>query len=388
MKQKRTRIAPNIYRYEDGRFEAIVSEAGRHAPPTRFPAGTPIPKMEKWIADARKKLTKEARELLGKMPTPAGGRSLRNDAPEYLSQIAGRPSTAADTSHLRAWFDLVIHGVTLGDLPRTAVTTAHVNNAIGQWQTATSAIRRVHVTGYARGGRDVDPHEREGPLTSGRIVSALTIRHRCRVLQDLYRTLDGKNAATPVDDAKVPKRHTNPPATVPAELVRTVLERLSTLDPKTFARFYVVTTTGQRPCQVGRAKPEDVQAGVWLVRNAKGEPAHSIVFNASQAAAWEAFIAADAWGAFNTSHYGNVIHAAGWPHGVRPYTARHSLAREALRRGASLGDVQVLLGHLDPNTTRRTYAPFQVEEQRSISERLAPYLADVLKPRLVKGGSS
>jgi integrase len=281
-----------------------------------------------------------------------------------------------------------------------------VNKAIGQWQTAPSphAIRRVRITAYTRaavggpgggrattGGAQQQPaYDRRAPATSGRIVSALTIRHRCRVLQDFFRTKDGKKTATPVDDAKVPVRHRNPPPTVPVELVRDVLERLSTFAPLTFARFYVAATTGQRPVQIGRATPDDLRfdgrRGVWLVRNAKGEPAHSIVLNGAQLAAWQIFITADAWGAFDTTHYGNQIHRAGWPHGIRPYAVRHSIAREALKRGAALGDVQVLLGHVDPNTTRGSYAPFQVEEQQSISDRLATYLADVLKPRLVPRG--
>jgi integrase len=394
MKQKRTRIAPNIYRYSDGRYEVLVMAAGRVAPPTRFPADTPLKQIRQWVDAARQRLTREARDLhradfdRDQAPTRTG--TLRTTAPDYFAQIAGRPSTAADTSHMRAWFEVRVDGVLLGDLPLAAWTTGHVNKAIGQWQTAPSphAIRRVRITRYARKGQAIEHHERRAPATSGRIVSALTIRHRCRVLQDFFRTTDRKNAATPVDDAKVPARHQNPPPTVPVELVRDVLERLNTIDPQTFARFYVAATTGQRPVQVGRAQPDDLRfdgrRGVWLVRNAKGEPAHSIVLNPSQLAAWEAFIAADAWGVFDTTHYGNVIHRAGWPHGIRPYAVRHSIARAALQRGAGLGDVQALLGHRDPNTTRATYAPFQVEEQQSISDRLGSYLADVLKPRLVR----
>src|SRR6185436_11194502 len=185
-------------------------------------------------------------------------------------QIAGRPSTAADTSHLRAWFEVRVDGVLLGDLPLVAWRTGHVNKAIGQWQTAPSphAIRRVRITSYGRKGRAIEHHERRAPATSGRVVSALTIRHRCRVLQDFFRTSGGKKAATPVDEAKVPARHKNPPATVPVEVIRSVLERLSTLDAKTFARFYVAATTGQRPVQIGRATPDDLQlvgrTGIWL----------------------------------------------------------------------------------------------------------------------------
>jgi integrase len=394
MKQTRTRVAPNIYQYPDGRYEVLVQAAGRVAPPTRFPAGTPLPQISAWIEQARHRLEKEARDLhradFGRDQSSARTGTLRTEAPDYFAQIAGRPSTAADMSHLRAWLEVRIDRVLLGDLPLAAWTTAHVNKAIGQWQTAPSphAIRRVRITRYARQGQGIEPHERRAPTTSGRVVSALTIRHRCRVLQDFFRTTDGKKAATPVDDAKVPARHQNPPPTVPVELVRDVLERLSTRDPRTFARFYVAATTGQRPVQVGRAQPDDLRfdgrRGVWLVRNAKGEPAHSIVLNPSQLAAWEAFIAADAWGLFDTSHYGNVIHRAGWPHGIRPYAVRHSIARAALQRGAGLGDVQALLGHRDPKTTRTTYAPFQVEEQQSISARLSTYLADVLKPRPVQ----
>ena len=61
------------------------------------------------------------------------------------------------------------------------------------------------------------------------------------------------------------------------------------------------------------------------MRDAKGEPAHSVSLDKPQVAAWQAFIAADAWGPFDTSRYGRLVHQAGWPRGIKPYAARHSL---------------------------------------------------------------
>jgi integrase len=252
------------------------------------------------------------------------------------------------------------------------------------------------IRGYTRKGSTIRTHTakaatvpdyvRTAPATSGAIVSALTIRHRCRVLGELWTTLDGEGADTPIDAAKIPARTKTPPSTVPPAVMQSVIEKLALIDAKDFARFFVHAVTGQRPCQIGRARPDDVQLehGIWLVRNAKGEPAHTIALNAQQVSAWRLFIAADAFGEFDTSKYGKRIHAAGWPKGIRPYAARHSLAADAIRRGISLGDLQGLLGHASPETTRRFYAPFQIQQQRAVSEKMSPYLADVLKPRLVK----
>ena len=173
----------------------------------------------------------------------------------------------------------------------------------------------------------------------------------------------------------------------PAILVAT-LQKLAALDDKTFARFAVAATTGQRPCQVGRARRDDVHLDApayWLVADAKGEDAHPIELGANAVDAWRAFFTADAWGDFDTSAYGKLIHEAGWPKGIRPYNARHSVAAAMLKMGCSLGDVQAQFGHADPNTTR-IYAPFVRERQREVSDKMGGYLADAFKPRLVKRG--
>lgn len=394
-KGKRTAIAPNIYRYDTtGIYEVEVRVAGcPRQPPKRFAPHTSLAHLTAWMEARRDQLRDELRAF-GAM-TPSDRRravgTLEGDAPEFLRQIAGRSCVKADTSHLRAWFEVVVDGVRLGAMPRSAIVTKHANEAIAQWQTApsTHAIRRVRVTSYTR-TREVQGYDRAAPATSGRVVSALTIRHRCRLLADLYHTLDGKSAPTPIDEAKVPKRGKTPPQTLPADVVATVLANLAKLDKPTFGRFAVAATTGQRPCQIGRARPEDVllPMRIWLVRDAKGEPGHTVTLDDPQVAAWEAFIAANAWsheaGGFDTSRYGKLIHAAGWPKTIRPYAARHSIAVDAIRRGVNLGDVQAMLGHADPTTTR-IYAPFVVDRQRVVSTTMKDYLSDVFKLRLVKG---
>lgn len=430
---RRQRVESHIYVYPNGRY--LVRVAGVR--PTWFPPTTTIKHMRGWIAEQQKDRDQD-RRAFGELTPQAQARArgtLEGDAPSYLQQIAGRVSAKADASHLRAWFDVVvpINGkpVRLGALARHAWTTAHVNVAIAQWQTMPSphAIRKVRVRGYTRPemtvasfaiapatvraharigaqaahvssytrkasvvtahtrpANTVGDYVRTAPATSGRVVAALTIRHRCRVLQDLFRTLDGPKAPTPVDDAKVPKRDQTPPAIVPPETVARVIETLARGDAKDFARFFLFAVTAQRPCQIGRAQPGDVslEERTWLVRSAKGEPAHLIALNDQQLSAWRVFIAADAWGTIDTTKYGKRIHTAGWPKGIRPYNARHSLAVDAINRGVSLGDLQGLLGHSSPETTRRFYAPFQLQQQRAVSTQMNPYLADVLKPRLVR----
>jgi DNA-binding XRE family transcriptional regulator len=55
----------------------------------------------------------------------------------------------------------------------------------------------------------------------------------------------------------------------------------------------------------------------------------------------------------------------------------------AIRAGVPLGDVQGLAGHMSPETTRRFYAPFQIERQRAVSDQLAGRFAGVFGPQPV-----
>jgi Phage integrase family len=107
------------------------------------------------------------------------------------------------------------------------------------------------------------------------------------------------------------------------------------------------------------------------VRTAKdGEP-RAFWLNDDMAAAWKAFIAADAWGHFDGSEYAKALYAAGWPRDVRPYQARHSMALELGEGRIDLADVSAVLGHRQIATTRKHYAPVLVSRLKDASERMA-----------------
>jgi integrase len=391
---KGTTIAPGVRRDAYG-IQARAEWRGttKYA---RFAVDANLADIQAWQRRARKTL--QASDALD-VPTFTGGASratLEADLQRFLAQIAGRVSFKADRSHLRAWLPVITRYPTrpLGTMSRDEITTEDINLALAQWRKKPSphAVRCIHVTAYGRNGEVIDSYDRKTPATSGQVVAIRTMRHRCRLLMELYRTLDGAQAPTPVDEAMVPALSEAPtlPIGVPIDTVRQVAVALAKGDEKTYARFAVLATTGQRPCQVMRAQPGDVnlEVGLWVVRSAKGAPAHTITLNTEMVAAWRTFVAVAAWGPYDTTAYGRAVHAAGWPRGIRPYNARHSVMIDALEAGVDLGDVQGLAGHTTPLTTRTFYGPLAVPRQRIASDKLMGRFAGVFGPRLAAGGDA
>jgi integrase len=395
----RTTIAPGIRRDASG-LEAEIKVHGQRRF-ARFPADAALEEIHAWQEKERKKL--RAVDPLDRVPRgrpSETGATLEAAAGRFLPQIAGRESFKADRSHLRAWFIVMgRHHRPLGQVAITLLTTEDINLAIAQWQTAPPRreVRRIRVSGYARESQVaadairtavIRSYDRQTPITSGQVVAAKTIRHRCRVLDELFRTM---KIASPIDGAKIPKLPKPHPIGVPIETVRLVAQTLaasagrSRAHAQTYARFLVLATTGQRPCQVMRTQPDDLklETGVWIVRSAKGEPAHTITLNAHMVAAWRAFIAAAAWGVYDMTKHARHVHAAGWPSAIRPYAARHSVMMDALAAGVPLDDVQGLAGHTSPLTTRQFYGPLVVSRQRQVSDALLGRFDGVFGPRAV-----
>jgi site-specific recombinase XerD len=336
-RRTRVTIAPHQYRDEYG-IDTIV-QFRKRTRRERWPLESDPDERAAWVQRALSQLMDEAADRRELRVQTRG--TLAGDVTAFLKTREGRPSYAADKCNLAHWV------ARYRKRRRSRLTTHDVDLAIAEWRQAG--------------------------------VSAQTIRHRCRVLRVLYRQFDGPHARTPIDRAQVPKKPHPHPVGLPVGTIPRVAQRLEVRAQKyantreqTLARFLVLTTTLQRPIQLQRAQPPDVdlQTRTWWVRGVKGEPAHQIYLNDDMLKAWTLFIKVDAWGPYHSGRYGTQLRAAGWPEDISTYNYRHDGAIEALRRGADLGDVQGLLGHTEIQTTRRNYAPVLQERQRRVSEML------------------
>jgi integrase len=327
---KRRRLATNIYR--DGSGIAAVAKANGQRQERRYPPDTPLEIVRDWIRVTVARFN--SRHPPGRSGTLAG------DAKPYLAQMRHLASFKARRVEVYAWV------TRLGpETIRSTVTAAQVMAARVAW------------------------------LKDG--LSPKTINNRVDTLRHWFRTLDGPSAETPCDSITplpVPK---TPAIVIPADLVQRVDAELQRrehvggiFDAKTRARFRVLATTGKRPSEIMRAKPGDVDLvrRVWIVRDGKGGFSPGLYLNDDMKAAWELFIAAEAWGPFNTNSMARTLRRAGWPAGVRPYNLRHTTWITASERGVDLADIQQGAGHKNLATTRRHYVPVLNSRMQRLSE--------------------
>jgi site-specific recombinase XerC len=305
------RLAPGIY--DDGKgIRAVVNiAAGRKE--KRFPRDAGIRELERWRRNTTAQL--ERRHPNRRAGTAPRG-TFSVDLKRYLGMIA-IASWGSRRSELRAW------EVRLGILRRDRVTTDHARTAIKVW------------------------------VDDG--VSPKTIVNRCRALSAMYRTLDGPDAWTPLVGVRLPKVRRRKPLRVSVETIRGVEANLrATGDVKTHARFMVLTATGARPVHLKRAEKTDVDLlrRNWNVPSAKNTEPLELWLNNDMVAAFEALIAADAWGDFKSEEYAKAIRAAGWPKHVRPYNAKHTFGQDLADLGFSRETIADWYGHTSPATTK------------------------------------
>lgn len=338
---KRTRVATGIYRDACGYLAIACRHTLRRD--KRFPPDTSIAFMESWQIRTRAELDDEYEETsaIDDAPLPVRG-TFASDLPRRLKQIEGLAQYKADRSHLRAWLPRI------GHLKRTAVRTSHTRAAFSAWIAAGKKPR--------------------------------TIRHRRRVLREMWHGLDGAHAKPPLKGVKIPKPEDPHPTPVPVATIQRVAASLkrglvivkahgprrtkakthipSPAEARAF--FLVRATTGQRPSQIMRADPSDVdlKRRIWFVRAGKGGRAIPLPLTPDMVKAWKAFDAAKVWRKkIDLRSFSKTIRRHGWPTGVWPYTLRHTFAIDHLLAGTALGDLQGLLGHAQIETTRKHYAP-------------------------------
>lgn len=350
-------VARGIYPDRFG-FEVRVPKCRNTIPPKRYPPGTPLAVMQQWQADEYAYYLRIKADDDAETPPVVTRGTFTGDVTTYLETRAGREGYKSDRSHLHAW------ELAFGTRERHRIKSHDCEKQISAWLEKNKAAR--------------------------------TLRHRVRVLKELWHALDGPHARTPVDAIKLPRIPKRAPTPVSEALILAVAESLlkgkrhrkgigtgkgyGGDSQKTYARFLIRALSGQRPSQVGRAKPEHIDRAnkVWWVQPSKG--GHPIPFPLYDELdlAFQYFDKVSAWGAFDARSFSKTIKRHGWPADVRPYALRHTFAIGQLLRGTDLGDLQGLLGHTNPTTTR-IYAPVLVARLREAVTRGATM-------RLVKRG--
>jgi integrase len=321
-------------------IRANVKVAGRQVG-KRFKRGTPLKTITDWQDRTRVALREHT------IPVPKG--QLAADTARYLThqKVQLVPSSYASlVCELNAWLE------PFGQLTRDAITREMVLEQRRRWLTEPRGGPTAR-----KGTREAQPH------------APKTCNHRLRALAGLYHFLDGSRAPTPCDDVPKLREPEADPKFVSVATVKAVVARLA--DPKTRARFMVLVSSGQRPAQLKRATPEDVDLarGVWLVRPAKGGKAIPVILTDDMLVAFTAFAAADAWGDFDGSDYAKALYTAGWPRGIRPYNAKHTVAITLGEAGVGWEDMRDWFGHKDVKTTR-IYAGHILARTRATAQHL------------------
>jgi integrase len=318
-RKTRRAIERGIYVDEYG-LSAVVT-VHRAQAEKRFPPNTPLRKIREWRAD-------EIRKRRKANPQPKRG-TLLHDVERYLKQVTHLTSAPELASVLKAWT------TEMGHKPRWAITAEDVRLTVGQW------------------------------LQAG--TKPKTVNNRLGALRRLYRVLDGRAAWSPCDEVEMLAVPRQPATFVTPQTILTTYEGLvqqeqagKLRDSKTRARFMVLAASGVRPSELMRTEPGDVdlERRVWRTRDGKGgyRPG-GLYLTADLLGAWQLFVAAKAWGPFNTGSFAKRLRSAGWPEGVRPYQLRHTVGLALSEAGVDLADVSALLGHSRPLTTRSHYVP-------------------------------
>ena len=331
---KRRKLAKGVF--EDAYGRSVIYTVNGVRTEKRFEKDRPVEFLQKW----RARQIGMAQDVAPRQPRG----SLARDLVRYLKRLKGTAGYKAEKSHAKAWTKA--YG---GATRRWSITAEQIALTVASWRQAD--------------------------------VAARTIRHRCRLLAAVYTTLDGPTAPNPVRGVKLPPKPKPRPIAVSDDIISDVAAKLHAQeqpgvrrlrDSKTRARFLVLATTGRRPAELARALPEDVDLaqGIWWVRTAKGGVNTAIVLRGRLLEAWQLFIAAGAWGDYDTRSFARTLHTAGWPRGIRPYNLRHSTARAIRVHGGDLQDVQAQMGHASIQTTRDFYSAMVPEREAATAERL------------------
>jgi len=222
---------------------------------------------------------------------------------------------------------------------------------------------RKHLSAWASEG-EAGRKNRHGHVLRARPLAESSLNHRLSALSNFYTLLNGKRGYNPcldVDRFKEPDRKIN---AIDFSWVKKILAELPD-DNVHSALAQCLAWTGMRPSQLNRVRRSDIdlQHGTVFVPAAKGGRSNPIALPRAGVQAFRQLIKFADTGAYRFAderkertdrgfEQRNVnwwlqkaAEKARYPHKIRTYWLRHSLATHMLEKGASTREVQHQLTH-------------------------------------------
>jgi integrase len=243
---------------------------------------------DKNLAFEREALRVDLRRELerGSPPADPGAEPFDQAAGRYLDAVAALPTYSERERDIALWV------VEFGARAIGSVTATDIHRARDRWLTKGPRLVQVWKRDPKTGTslRTFKPVKK--PL------SASTVNHRLRALENLFTVLCGVRAPNPVREVPEAEEPESPPRALPPALVRELLDEITA--PVSRAWLEVLAWTGIPPATVARMSPEHLDldgATAWVPGRLKGQgtKGRRVPLNVLGVAAWRRFVAADAW---------------------------------------------------------------------------------------------
>jgi site-specific recombinase XerC len=257
----------------------------------------------------------------------------------FAAEVTTFANTFASKNRKRDVLSLMQHWIgVFGDRQRRTLTTVEIDKQLALWAAKPESTRY----------------------------------HLRQVLSQMFRKLDGKNAANPVAEVNAIKPRYDAPRALPYDLIEEIIGEMGDTDSKVRARL--MAYTGLPQAQIKKMHPTHVNFIRWTYqvkarRKGGGAPAVMLpMILPTTKKAFQAFAERGCWGPFSSSSYAkrwreacDIVQARWkkdgkmWPVDFDPraYDLRHSFLTEIFRVTGDLNTVHELAQHATMDQTKR-----------------------------------
>lgn len=222
----------------------------------RFPRTATIHEMQEWQKDEKARIRLGLEETERAAPPPG----FRADAATYLRAVKALPTYDERARDIGLWVE------EFGDRPRAEIRPVEIRAVRERWLTIGPKMVQTWVKDSLTGRKVRKWVPSRAPL------SASTVNHRLRALENLWTVLDGRHAPNPVREVPEAEEPEAPPRALPIAIIRRILDAMPR--SKTKARLEVLAWTGIPPKTLERMNETMIDwdsSSVWVPGRRKGK---------------------------------------------------------------------------------------------------------------------